>query len=427
MFKLFTFIYYIVNIFTTTTSVQSYPELDFRVSKAIGSKGYDKIRISVISDNLNTSEYSNLFTYNQQFKYRWTDKYLSTGITSIIPGNDNIIKIGEQEIKINIPIQGEGVRGLIIGDPCYSSEFIICVYKDKFNILNHLSSLINAINSHSDVSYWQLLGDNFYDKYGELTSNFFKKLSYATKSKIFLQIPGNHDFWVKGGPDVWTKSDQLGNGNFQYYAQDVIASTDKSPYDFAVNPDINPSSENIPVSSNFFTYNMIGNVLMIAFSGAHTYESMLPYFIESCNYATEVNPSLIFILGHWNDVGMGAPSSVPNIYNNLTVLPECIPHKTKLRYFEGHQHCNQIVEPDIGFMVGANGMSDSRCGGEFGLPIVDTTNSRFRIYYFPINKFSLLHPIQNYDNYDNILDCIQNNGVSKCYHLANLWVDTPIP
>ena len=50
------------------------------------------------------------------------------------------------EIKINIPIQGEGVRGLIIGDPCYSSEFIICAYKDKFNILNHLTTLINAIN-----------------------------------------------------------------------------------------------------------------------------------------------------------------------------------------------------------------------------------------------------------------------------------------
>ena len=57
--------------------------LDIRVSKALGSKGYNKIRLSVIS---NTTISSSLFTYSSQFKYRWTSNYLSTGVVSVTPG-----------------------------------------------------------------------------------------------------------------------------------------------------------------------------------------------------------------------------------------------------------------------------------------------------------------------------------------------------
>jgi hypothetical protein len=411
-------------------SSSSSSPLDIRVSKAVGSKGYDKIRVSLITNSNETEiPHSDIFTYQNEFQYRWTDKYLSSGIVTVIPGQDNILNIEGQEITINIPKQGDGVRGLIFADPCYTSEFIVCSYQNTFDMFNRLTTLLNAINSHSDTSYWQILGDNFYDQEGEISSVFFSALSYETKSKIFLQAPGNHDFWVKATPALWTKKDQQGNGNMQYYGQDVIASTNESPYDFSANPDINPNAENLPVSSNFFTYNLIGNVLMVAFSGAHSFESMIPYFEEACNYATEVSPALIFLLGHWNEDGDGSTiaSTTPGVFEELKILPACMKHESKLRYFEGHLHCNQVVDKDLGFMVGANGMGDfSGCGGDWGLPIVDTTEGRFRIYYFPISKFQIREHEQ-YDNYDAILDCITNKGISQCYELATVWVDTPLP
>lgn len=59
----------------------------------------------------------------------------------------------------------------------------------------------------------------------------------------------------------------------------------------------------------------------------------------------------------------------------------------KMKYFMGHKHCNMVTSPNVGFMVGAMGMSDaSSCGGEFGIPVVDTTFGDFRVYYFSIAK-----------------------------------------
>jgi hypothetical protein len=91
--------------------------LDIRVSKAYGSRGYDKIRLSVIS---NSSVASSLFSYSQPFKYRWTQNYLNTGIVSVKPGQSNVFKIGTEEIKIFVPAEGDGARGVIIADPCFT-------------------------------------------------------------------------------------------------------------------------------------------------------------------------------------------------------------------------------------------------------------------------------------------------------------------
>lgn len=51
--------------------------LDIRVSKAYGSRGYDKVRVSVISSEALASD---VFTYSEPFKYKWTQYYLNTGI-----------------------------------------------------------------------------------------------------------------------------------------------------------------------------------------------------------------------------------------------------------------------------------------------------------------------------------------------------------
>lgn len=72
-------------------------------------------------------------------------------------------------------------------------------------------------------------------------------------------------------------------------------------------------------------------------------------------------------------------------------------------------------------MVGAQGMSDATsCGGAFGIPVVDTTNGRFRVYYFPLAQAN------TFDHSDEIISCVQKNGVSGCYHLATVWADVAL-
>jgi hypothetical protein len=162
--------------------------LDLRVSKAYGSRGYDKVRVSVIS---NTTIDSDIFTYSEPFQYRWTENVLNTGIVTVTPGEKKTLTIGSESIDIFIPVQGQGTRGVLIADPCFTSEYIVCLYKKPFEIFDHLTSLLNAINSHDDNHFWMVLGDNFYDQKGDNTKTWFSALTTASKSKVFATVPGN--------------------------------------------------------------------------------------------------------------------------------------------------------------------------------------------------------------------------------------------
>jgi hypothetical protein len=160
---------------------------------------------------------------------------------------------------------------------------------------------------------------------------------------------------------------------------------------------------------------------------------MVPYFNEACAWATDNAATLdaLLLVGHWNSEGDGCDtvSDVPVIYQEMSALPACAAVKSKIRYFMGHKHCNMVTETNVGFMVGAQGMSDKDdCGGAYGIPVVDTTGGTFKVYYFPIQQAKkLLQPdIVPFNNYDNILGCIKANGVSGCYHLATLWAETPL-
>lgn len=407
--------------FATT---QDDTSLDIRVAKAYGSKGYNKLRISVIS---NATIESEIFTYSSPFQYRWTDKVLNTGIISITPGETTSIDIAGEKFDIYVPSPTEGVRGVIIADPCFQSEWIVCFYQKRFNMFNHSTELINAIHAHDDVQYWSILGDNFYDQAGEATSTFFSALSKQAKLKIFGSTPGNHDFWVNASPKLYVKKDQLGNGFMQYYGQDVAASVGSSvPYDFSVNPDEvegRDAAYAYPPASNYFYYNQIGNAAFIGFSGAHSFDEMTPMFEEACNWAASANPDVILLLGHWNSEGDGCEegSTVPEAYENLQSLEACQTVIAKMKYVMGHKHCNIVTEPNVGYMVGAQGMSDfSDCGGTYGFPVFDSTEGRFRVYYF------LLNTADGVDNYDSVLSCIKDNGVSGCYHLAEEWTNVPL-
>jgi hypothetical protein len=147
--------------------------VDFRISKSLGSKGYNKIRISVISNETMPSDY---FSYSNPFKFRWKQFYLNTGEIDVTTGK-NSFEIAGEIIDVYIPQENEAVRGVLIADPCFTSEWIVCMYQNKFEIFNHTIELLNAINSHDDTHFRMILGDNFYDQQGYATSSWFQSLS----------------------------------------------------------------------------------------------------------------------------------------------------------------------------------------------------------------------------------------------------------
>lgn len=398
---------------------------DMRISKGYGSRGYDKIRISQISNT--TVRAPGIFTYSSPFKFRWTSNVLNTGVVTTTPGSPTEFIIDGKTISVTIPEENSGVRGVIIADPCFQSQWVKCEYKDTFQTFQRFTTILNAIHDgHTDTHYWSILGDNFYDQSGDPTSSWFNALSLSTKTRLLVSFPGNHDFWITGDPVTWTNKDQQSNGFMQWYAQDVQAGLASDvPYDFSVNPDVNPSAENIPPAKNFFSYYKIGNVAFFGFSSAHSYEETLPFFDEACNWAQLEKPAVILLVGHWNKEGLGCETNMttPNIYKELSALPSCASLANKFKYVMGHTHANVVVEKDVGFMVAGQGMksySGDYGNGDFGFPIFDSTDSRFRIYYFSLAKSGVF----DMESYNAILDCIVRSGVSACYSLATLWVDT---
>lgn len=400
------------------------------VTKALGSKGYNKVRVSLVTNSsISPSQFTLPNAYINQFKYKWTQFYLATAVVDVVPGEHTSVSVGGQDIKVFVPKENEGTVGIIIADPCFQSEWVTCKYEETWQMFTTLTSVLNAASSHPDLHYWQILGDNFYDQKGDATNTFFDALTLETKSRIMLATPGNHDSWVAGDPKLYTTKDQLQHGFFQYYGQDTVASLAAPliPFDFSVNPTLpTTDAQSLPPASNLFTFNKVGNVVMIGFSGAHDYDAQKQYFEDACDFISANGADVVLVLGHWNVPGDGcASSAVPDVYKDIQSLPQCAAHASKFKYFEGHQHCNQVMEKDVGFMLGGMGMGTSAaCGGVFGVPVVDTTGGRFRVLYF-----SIFGPdIEGTQNLQATISCFQDKGVSGCYDLPNVvvWADVPL-
>jgi hypothetical protein len=408
-------------------------EPDVRVTKAFGTKGYDQIRLSVITSDPD-AHVPNLFDYSAQFKYRWTDKYIHTTMKTVKSGETTTFNVGE-DISVSLPAQGEGVAGVLIADPCVLgasiTSLISCQYGKKFQTYTRTVELINAFVPDKSTNFWGIFGDNFYDRTGKLTTDIFGRISLKAKSKLFLSVAGNHDYWVLGEPSVATTLDQCGNGHMQFYAQDSkaaesnFAGNSTAPFDFTVDPSkghIVGLGCNQAAMENFFWYNQIGNVGIVGQSGAYPYEQVKPFMQEACTWLSKQSGLDVAILvGHWDVSGMGASSemAMPLWYTEMATLPGCKEFDSRgmLKFVMGHTHCNDPHphgKVGTGFRVAGFGMEGC---GNYGMPMVDTTENRVRFWYFDTSSD---------EKYSAVIKCVTTKGWRQCSDLATLWLDQAI-
>jgi hypothetical protein len=190
--------------------------LDIRVALAFGTKPYAQVRLSVITNAAPTFNTS-AFDYSAKFKYKWTDNSIHTRMMAVDTRFGSPVTIGSTSFDVKLPARGDGVVGLLVGDPCVRSgsvaALVDCVNADNFKTTTRTPALLNQfVGGDNATDFWGILGDNFYDKSGGLTRRIFAELSVQTKAKPMITVPGNHDYWVLGSPQVGQKSDQYANG-----------------------------------------------------------------------------------------------------------------------------------------------------------------------------------------------------------------------
>jgi hypothetical protein len=282
------------------------------------------------------------------------------------------------------------------------------------------------------MDFWGILGDNFYDRTGEITWDVFRRISTEVKSKIFMSVPGNHDYWVFGDPSAGTIADQCSHGHMQYYAQDTKASEFNQIFDFSVNPDdrVLGLGCNPPAIANSFWYNQVGNIGFVGQSGAYSLEASYPFMEEACAWlSNQPGLDLVSLVGHWdlNDMGAADSMDMPNWYQRMAKLPGCheLSKRGTLKFLAGHTHCNDPhpanrVNADAGFRVAGFGMSGWGCSNpnpNYGIPVLDTTGGHARIWYFDTSSD---------ESYQAVLSCVKQKGWRNCTPLASLWLDQPI-
>jgi hypothetical protein len=387
----------------------SFPEV--RISKALGEHGYGAVRISVIDGPNNTRAAYDKFSYDQGFRYRWRTHRLRTMLQKGLPSGATDVDIDGSRVTIRLPAEGDGVRGILFGDPCTEPGFVGCIH------VNMSQRLPRLVNSLADVDFRAIIGDAFYDLDGSVTSRFYSRLTPRAKEVVQLAVPGNHDFWYKGDPLLGQADDQRGNGFMQWYGQDTLGASTSgdSPYNFDSDPDATGS----PLAnwSNFFFYHTIGNVGFIGFSNAHGFEEQP--FRRACSFfgKSPTPPAAIYLLGHWNIplFGCGVGETTPAVYARVRELPGC-DAPGRLTYAMGHVHCNRVAADRHGFLLGGTGVRGGPPLGcnVFGFAYVDTTGHRELGAHFGLSSPSS-------DRYQEILECFERRGIGACLDFADVW------
>merc|ERR1711920_1033615 len=100
---------------------------------------------------------------------------------------------------------------------------------------------------------------------------------------------------------------------------------------------------------------MIGNVALIGFSSSYDWDVSLPYFQEACEWVGSTQPALAVLVGHWNSQNSGCLQGMTtsSIYHRVRKMTGCDTLGTRLKYVEGHKHCNLVKENNTGFLLGS--------------------------------------------------------------------------
>jgi len=392
--------------------------ISVRVAKALGSRGHDKLRVSLIRqmgllDAWNSTDSNTSWDYSEQFVHRWTDMHISTKIVEVEPGVPKNFSLDGFDVELNIKKKTEGTVGLYIADPCVEQSRW-CPYADAWQVESTLQTVLNSLADHGELDYWMNIGDLFYDQTGRVTKRVFSGLHKNVQTAVHGVSFGNHDYWNDGKPSGAVSSDNFGNGLMQWYAQDTMTAKEDptKPFDFSANP----SRYEVAHFSNFFWYNMVGNVAFIGFSGQGTWNDQHAYFDEACTWAQQQDPVLLVLMGHWDGDNDGCASGMAagEVYNAVQSLPGCAAMGSRLKYFEGHTHCNQIMSENTGFMVGAWGMGGC---GDFGFHIMDTRDNQETLWYFKMGASG-----RRLSNWDTVMNCLTSNELSACTQYAEKWM-----
>jgi hypothetical protein len=361
--------------------------------------------------------YNGFFDYNSQFQQKWTNFSLHSVLVPLPFGTTQSFNIAGQTIQVQLPSSTEGIEGIMFGDPCiYHTDFEFpCMDK----VGERLPQLVNAIAAGqrpgkvNGIDFWTILGDNFYDRTGHLSSKFMSDVTLKSKTVPLYTVPGNHDFWIMGQPLLRTPFDQYGKGFMQYYGQDTYSGLN-DPVNF-LNFSRHGANlhDDFAVASNFFQYSTLGNVGFLGYAGAYSWEESSQMFADACQALAATDIEWLFVLGHWNDPGNGCPDGmdVPGVVAQLATLPGCAQLKTRTRGFFGHSHCNEIVTPGSLYKVGGTGFL-AECE-QAGFLYLSTLNETLTMTLFDFGHDQTFTPLYA---------CLQSNPISACTHLGTNWV-----
>jgi hypothetical protein len=277
-----------------------------------------------------------------------------------------------------------------------------------------------------------------YDRTGILSEKIYEKIALRTLAKPALAVPGNHDYWILSAPALGTVLDQYGNGHMQWHAMDTLAArhlaagSHEPPFDFSVDPSKGHTvlGGNLPAPDNSFFYHQLGNVGLIGLSGAYSVGEIRPRLEEACAWLPrQFGLRLAVLLGHWDhgDAGATDLTDMPGLYDLAKSMDGCreLDAAGALKFVMGHSHCNEPHphgNVGEGFMVGGFGMGGC---GNYGVPVLDTTEDRARFWYFSVATASSAR-FNETDHYDEVHDCVSASGWRNCTHLAELWLDEPL-
>mmetsp|Transcript_25109 Transcript_25109/g.66745 ORF Transcript_25109/g.66745 Transcript_25109/m.66745 type:complete len:166 (+) Transcript_25109:2-499(+) len=148
----------------------------------------------------------------------------------------------------------------------------------------------------------------------------------------------------------------------------------------------------------------------------------MPFMVEACDWLSQQSDlDVVVLFGHWDIAGSGASPemAMPQWYTEMAALPGCseFDQRGMLKFVMGHTHCNDPHphgKVGAGFRVAGFGMEGC---GNFGMPIIDTTEGRVRFWYFDTSSD---------DMFNKTIACVTQKGWRSCTSLATSWLDQPI-